>query len=143
VITRAIIRYVELSRAFVPQFLPQTPQFRPSITPDSPETRHVPSFAWAGDADALPVPVSERAGSSVCPHMTVMNTNGEISMATNKRMKAARALRGLTQRDLAERIGRREIDVSRIETGRVQPDREIRQRIAAMLRVSTFEIFDA
>ena len=37
-------------------------------------------------------------------------------------MAAARVLKGLTQRQLAELVGTREIEISRIETGRVTPD---------------------
>ena len=44
-------------------------------------------------------------------------------MALNYRLKAARALRGLTQIRLAEIVGMKEIEISRLETGRAQPDR--------------------
>ena len=65
-------------------------------------------------------------------------------MATteNRRLAAARVLRGLTQRQLAEKVGTREIEISRIETGRVQPGGEMKERIAAVLGKPTFEIFD-
>ena len=63
-------------------------------------------------------------------------------MATNKRMKAARVLKGITQRQLAELVGTREIEISRIETGRVTPDTSIKQRIAEVLQKPTFELFD-
>lgn len=45
-------------------------------------------------------------------------------MATmeNRRLAAARVLAGLTQRELARLVGSREIEISRIETGRVRPD---------------------
>jgi len=43
-------------------------------------------------------------------------------MAENRRMAAARVLKGITQRKLAELVGVREIEISRIETGRVTPD---------------------
>ena len=63
-------------------------------------------------------------------------------MATNKRMKAARVLKGVTQRQLAELVGTREIEISRIETGRVIPEAAMKQRIALILQKPTFELFD-
>lgn len=64
-------------------------------------------------------------------------------MAENVRLKAARVLRGLTQLHLAERIGKKEIEVSRFETGRAQPDAEMKRRIAEVLQRPAFELFDA
>lgn len=63
-------------------------------------------------------------------------------MATNTRMKAARVGKGLTQLQLAEKIGRKEIDVSRYETGRARPDPDTKRRIAEVLQKPTYEIFD-
>ena len=63
-------------------------------------------------------------------------------MAQNNRLKAARVLRGLTQLQLAEKIGRKEIDVSRYETGRARPDPDTKRRIAEVLQKPTYEIFD-
>ena len=63
-------------------------------------------------------------------------------MAENRRLAAARVLKGVTQRQLAEQVGTREIEISRIETGRITPDAAIKQRIAAVLGKPTFEIFD-
>ena len=63
-------------------------------------------------------------------------------MASNNRMKAARVLAGLTQLQLADKVGTREIEISRIETGRIQPPAELKQRIAAVLQKPTFELFD-
>lgn len=71
-----------------------------------------------------------------------VNTKNPI-MAANTRLKAARVLRGLTQLQLAEKIGTREIQVSRIETGRVQADGELKRRIAEVLGKPTFELFGA
>lgn len=62
-------------------------------------------------------------------------------MSENRRMAAARVLAGMTQRQLAERVGTREIEISRIETGRVEPRPELQQRIAAVLGKPTFELF--
>ena len=57
-------------------------------------------------------------------------------------MKAARVLAGLTQLQLADKVGTREIEISRIETGRIRPAVELKQRIATVLRKPTFELFD-
>jgi transcriptional regulator with XRE-family HTH domain len=56
-------------------------------------------------------------------------------------MAAARVLKGLTQRQLAEKVGTREIEISRIETGRISPDVALKQRIADVLGKPTFELF--
>ncbi len=64
-------------------------------------------------------------------------------MAANYRLKAARVLRGLTLLQLAEKVGLEEHDVSRLETGRLQADRELKERIAAVLQKPAFELFEA
>lgn len=43
---------------------------------------------------------------------------------------------------MAELVGVREIEISRIETGRVTPDAGIKERIANVLQKPTFELFD-
>ena len=63
-------------------------------------------------------------------------------MAENNRLRAARVLHGLTQLQLAEKIGKKEIEVSRIETGRAQPDAQVKRQIAAVLQKPVFELFD-
>lgn len=73
----------------------------------------------------------------------VRHGNQRIAMAENRRMAAARVLKGITQRQLAELVGTREIEISRIETGRVTPDAAMKQRIALVLSKPTFELFDA
>ena len=62
-------------------------------------------------------------------------------MPANYRLKAARVLLGLTQLRLAEKVGAKEFDISRIETGRAVPSREMKQRIADALQKPAFEIF--
>lgn len=62
-------------------------------------------------------------------------------MTTNNRLKAARAGKGLTQFQLATMIGRKEIEVSRIETGRCSPDPETKRRIAEALGKPVYELF--
>ena len=63
-------------------------------------------------------------------------------MASNYRLKAARVFLGLTQLQLAQRVGKKEIDISRIETGRARPEPLTRTRIAEVLQKSAFELFD-
>jgi transcriptional regulator with XRE-family HTH domain len=64
-------------------------------------------------------------------------------MALNLRLKAARVLKGLTQLQLADQVGRKEIEISRFETGRARPDSEMRRRIAEILQKPAYEIFDS
>lgn len=64
-------------------------------------------------------------------------------MATNKRLKAARVGLGLTQLQLAEKIGVKEIEVSRLETGRAQPTAQIKQLMVEALQKPAHELFDA
>jgi transcriptional regulator with XRE-family HTH domain len=63
-------------------------------------------------------------------------------MAQNNRLRAARVLLGMTQLQLAEKIGRKEIEVSRFETGRAEPDAEAKRRIAEVLQKPAFELFE-
>jgi transcriptional regulator with XRE-family HTH domain len=58
-------------------------------------------------------------------------------------LKAARVLKGMTQLQLADEVGLKEIEVSRIETGRVDADAELKRRIADVLQKPTFELFCA
>jgi len=62
-------------------------------------------------------------------------------MAANNRLKAARVLKGMTQLQLAESVGLKEIEVSRIETGRAEADADLKRRIADVLGKPTFELF--
>jgi DNA-binding XRE family transcriptional regulator len=61
-------------------------------------------------------------------------------MSENLRMKAARALKALTQRKLAALVGTREIEISRIETGGVSPEAWLRESIAWELGIQTWEV---
>lgn len=63
-------------------------------------------------------------------------------MVHNRRLSAARILCGLTQKQLAEKIGKQEIEISRFETGRACPDKETKLRIAEILQKPTYELFD-
>ena len=72
---------------------------------------------------------------------TVRHGNDKLKMAANNRLKAARVLKGMTQLRLAELVGLKEIEISRIETGRISPDVALKQRIADVLGKPTFELF--
>ena len=67
----------------------------------------------------------------------------KLFMAENNRLKAARVLRGMTQLQLASQLGMKEIEISRIETGRSQPDAEMKRRIAELLQKAPFDLFDS
>ena len=62
-------------------------------------------------------------------------------MQVNRRLKAARVGKGLTQFQLAETIGSKEIEISRYETGRTTPDPETKERIAEVLGKPAYELF--
>jgi transcriptional regulator with XRE-family HTH domain len=62
-------------------------------------------------------------------------------VTTNNRLKAARVGKGLTQFQLADLIGKQEIDISRFETGRASPDADTKQRIAEILEKPAYELF--
>ena len=51
-------------------------------------------------------------------------------------------LKGLTQFQLADKVGRKEIDISRLETGRARPDGDTKRRIAEVLQKPVFELFE-
>lgn len=60
------------------------------------------------------------------------------------RLKLTRVYRGMTQKQLAEALGLdSEIWVSRWETGHSQPDDEKKKKIAEILGVKKWELFDS
>ena len=61
-------------------------------------------------------------------------------MATNNRLKAARVLKGFTQLQLAEKLGAKEIEISRIETGRARPNDEMKRRLLQHCCHATFHL---
>lgn len=64
-------------------------------------------------------------------------------MAMNLRLKAARVIQGLTQLQLANKVGLKEIEISRFETGRSQPTEEMKRQLAAKLDKPQFELFES
>ena len=71
----------------------------------------------------------------------VHHCNNKPNMAANNRLKAARVLKGMTQLQLAGAVGLKEIEISRIETGRADADADLKRRIADVLGKPTFELF--
>ena len=59
----------------------------------------------------------------------------------NDRLRTARLLARLTQHELGQKAGVKEWNISRLETGRAEPTREERKRIAAVLGKKTYELF--
>ncbi len=57
-------------------------------------------------------------------------------------LRAARALNGLTQEDLAEAIGKQQAWVSLVESGRMLPTKNEAAEISKVLRVETDELFE-
>jgi len=55
-------------------------------------------------------------------------------------MREARRRLGLTQLDLAQRVGCTESLVTKIETGRSVPDAPLKQRIADALGIHSWEV---
>jgi DNA-binding XRE family transcriptional regulator len=62
-------------------------------------------------------------------------------MTRNTRFKIARITSGLTQRALGQIVGVPEYWITRIETGRANPDTDLRKRLAAVLKKPGFELF--
>ena len=63
-------------------------------------------------------------------------------MGTNIRLRVARIAKELTQLELAEKVGMKEIEISRIETGRSEPNRATKERIAEVLQKTVYELFN-
>ena len=59
----------------------------------------------------------------------------------NRHLKSARAMKGLTQADLAKRIGRSQSWLSQIEQGTLQPSEVDQALICRTLRVTPDAIF--
>ena len=55
-------------------------------------------------------------------------------------MRAARGRLGLTQFDLARRVGCSESQITKIETGRANPEDWLKARIARELGIHTWEV---
>lgn len=64
-------------------------------------------------------------------------------MKKGNRLRVARILNNLTQLELARQVATTELTISRIETGRIRPSAELKQRIAELLGKPTYELFDS
>ena len=62
-------------------------------------------------------------------------------MNRDMRLKVARIAAGLSQFELAQRVGISESTISKIETRRVIPTRDIQERIATTLSKARWEVF--
>ena len=117
------------------------------------------SRQWAGRSEPTPTRGKRRAAQRVlrlrCPGFVAPRSKTHEGYSPSSRLASPtdpqkqrghgifrKALQGLTQRQLAEQVGTREIEISRIETGRSAPDGPMKQRIAAVLEKPTFELFD-
>jgi len=65
----------------------------------------------------------------------------EENMNRDIRLKVARIAAGLNQFALAQRVGISESTISKIETRRVNPARDVQQRIAVALGKQRWEVF--
>ncbi len=57
-----------------------------------------------------------------------------------KVMRGARGRMGLTQFDLARRVGVSESQIAKIETGRAVPEEWLKEAIARVLDIATWEV---
>ncbi|HRZ47304.1 MAG TPA: helix-turn-helix transcriptional regulator [Candidatus Paceibacterota bacterium] len=55
-------------------------------------------------------------------------------------MRAARGRLGLTQLDLARKVGCSESQITKIETGRAVPEQSLKEAIARELGIETWEV---
>jgi len=55
-------------------------------------------------------------------------------------MRAARGRLGLTQFDLARKVGCSESQITKIETGRATPEQSLKEAIARELGIETWEV---
>ena len=60
----------------------------------------------------------------------------------NLRFKVHRIAAGISQRELAEALNTHEVTVSRWETGRNVPDRDVQERVARLLGVHRWELWE-
>ncbi len=71
------------------------------------------------------------------------NKSSTRNMSKNLRLRAARVMQGLTQLQLADLVDLKEVEISRIETGRSTPADDLKRRLAEVLKKPTFELFES
>ena len=74
--------------------------------------------------------------------MKPIETDAQILAEVGLRLVQQRLDQGLTQAQLAERAGVKEIEISRFETGRAIPSADLKRRLTELLRKPAFELFD-
>gem|GEM_PF-412173 len=62
-------------------------------------------------------------------------------MTRNMRFKLARIASGVSQRALGQLVGVSEHRITMIETGRADPDTDLKTKLAEVLKKPTFELF--
>jgi transcriptional regulator with XRE-family HTH domain len=71
-----------------------------------------------------------------------MRSNAKLTKIICKRIKKFRNDRGLTQEDLAEKVGVSRVYIGYVEQGRNTPSLEILEKIAKSLRVKLSDLVD-
>jgi len=71
-----------------------------------------------------------------------MRSNAKLTKTICKRIKKIRNEKGLTQEDLAEKVGVSRVYIGYVEQGRNTPSLEILEKIAKALKVKITEILD-
>ncbi len=71
-----------------------------------------------------------------------MRSNAKLPKIISKRIKKLRAELGMTQEDLAEKVGVSRVYIGYVEQGRNSPSLEILERIAKALRVKIGDLLD-
>ena len=66
----------------------------------------------------------------------------EIAQAIGKNLKAARQAKGITQKQLAEELNKRQADYSDYETGKVELDYEKIVYLCKRLEISANDLFE-
>lgn len=74
-----------------------------------------------------------RTGNKTTNTMKTSNKPGQL-------MREARRRKGLTQLALAQRVGCTESLVTKIETGRATPEHRLKEAIACVLGIHTWEV---
>ncbi len=62
------------------------------------------------------------------------------SKLRRRRLREARQRKGLTQFDLAQRVGCSESQIAKIETGRATPEKWLKEAIAREVGIETWEV---
>jgi transcriptional regulator with XRE-family HTH domain len=71
-----------------------------------------------------------------------MRSNAKLPKIISKRIKRLRGELGLTQEDLAEKVGVSRVYVGYVEQGRNTPSLEILEKIAKALKVKLSDLVD-